>query len=111
LAARVAARIRRFANENLEAYGRLRIGIGCAPEGNRCFPRPPTMPTKRPKRSLAANVSALESRTEQNQETVEKAMVLNEIVRHRRIGHGSGEKLTHKPMLHSVRPTSLTRSA
>ena len=30
-------------------------------------------------------------RTEQNQETVEKAVVLNEIARHHRIGHGSGE--------------------
>ena len=42
---------------------------------------------KRPKRSLAANGKR---RTEQNQETVEKAVVLNEIARHHRIGHGSG---------------------
>ena len=30
-------------------------------------------------------------RTEQNQETVEKAVVLNEIARHHRIGHSSGD--------------------
>ena len=28
---RIAARIRRLAQDRLEAYGRLRIGIGCAP--------------------------------------------------------------------------------
>jgi hypothetical protein len=50
-----------------------------------------TMPMKRPKRSLAANVSALVSAAPSNQETVEKAVVLNEIARHHRIGHGSGE--------------------
>ena len=36
-------------------------------------------------------VGAGKRRTEQNQETVEKAVVLNEIARHHRIGHGSGE--------------------
>ena len=67
---------------------------------------------KRPKRSLAAKrVSAGERRTEQNKETVEKAVVLNEIARHHRIGHSFGEQLVHKAMLHSVQPTSLTRSA
>jgi hypothetical protein len=36
-------------------------------------------------------VGAGKHRTEQNQETVEKAVVLNEIARRHRIGHGSGE--------------------
>jgi hypothetical protein len=48
------------------------------------------MPMKRPRRSLAANTSAVASAAP-NQETVEKAMVLDEIARHHRIGHGSGE--------------------
>jgi hypothetical protein len=48
------------------------------------------MPMKRPKQSLAANVSALASAA-QNQKAVEKAVVLDEIARHHRIGHGSDE--------------------
>ena len=36
-------------------------------------------------------VGAGKRRTEQNQETVEKAVVLNEIAGHHRIGYGCGE--------------------
>jgi hypothetical protein len=82
--------------------GRLRIGIGGAPglgDAER-FERPKEIgvflgrhhadeATKaEPGRE---RVGAGKRRTEQNQETVEKAVVLNEIARHHRIGHGSGE--------------------
>jgi len=83
-------------------YGRLRIGIGCAPglgDAER-FECPKEIgvflgrhhadeATKA--QSGRERVGAGKRRTEQNQETVEKAMVLNEIARHHRIGHGSGE--------------------
>jgi len=50
------------------------------------------MPMKRPKAQPGRErVGTGKRRTEQNQETVEKAVVLNEIACHHRIGHGSGE--------------------
>jgi hypothetical protein len=44
------------------------------------------MPMKRPKGSPCERVGAGKRRTEQNQETVEKALVLNDIARHHRSG-------------------------
>ena len=38
-------------------------------------------------------------------------MVLDQIARHHRIGHGSGEQLLDKAMLRGMRPARLARSA
>src|ERR1700738_3689277 len=75
------------------------------------FSSPDTMPMKRPNRTLASNVSALASVAEQRQETIEEAGVLDEIARHHRIGHGSGEQLVDEAMPHGIRPGRLARSA
>jgi hypothetical protein len=50
-------------------------------------------------------------RAEQRQETIEEAVVLDEIARHHRIGHGSGEQLVDEAMPHGIRPGRLGRSA
>src|ERR1700726_4152364 len=69
------------------------------------------MPMKRPKRSRASNVSALASAAPSSvKKTIEEAVVLNEIARHHRIGHGSGEQLLDEAMPHGIRPGRLTRS-
>jgi hypothetical protein len=49
------------------------------------------MPMKRPKRPGLERVGAGERRVVQRQEAIEEAVVLNEIARHHRIGHGSGD--------------------
>ena len=54
-------------------------------------------------------VGAGKRRAEQHQEAVEKAMVLDEIARHHRIGHGSGEQLVDEAMPHGIRPGRLAR--
>ena len=70
--ASIAARFRRLAHDRLEAGGRLRIGIGGAPclrdaerleraEEKGVLSSLDIMPMKRPKRSRAANVSAVAS--------------------------------------------------
>jgi hypothetical protein len=69
------------------------------------------MPMKRPKRSLASNVSALASRSEQNQEAVEETVVLDEIACHHRIGDGSDEQLLDEAVPYGIRPTRLARGA
>jgi hypothetical protein len=56
-------------------------------------------------------VGAGERRAEQRQETIEEAVVLDEIARHHRIGHGSGEQLVDEAMPHGIRPGRLARSA
>src|SRR6202035_1454777 len=56
-------------------------------------------------------VGAGERRAKQRQETIEEAVVLNEIARHHRIGHGSGEQLLNEAMPHGIRPGRLARSA
>src|SRR5580704_9119919 len=76
------------------------------------FSSPDTMPMKRPNRTLASNVSALASvAAEQRQETIEEAVVLDEIARHHRIGYSSGEQLVDEAMPHGIRPGRLARSA
>jgi hypothetical protein len=71
------------------------------------------MPSRRSGRSEAwrRRVSAGERGTDQSQDAVEEAVVLDEIARHRCIGHGSGEQLFEKAMPHGLRPTRLARSA
>jgi hypothetical protein len=49
------------------------------------------MPMKATKAQPGRERVGAGKRREQNQETFEKAVVLNEIARHHRIGHGSGE--------------------
>jgi hypothetical protein len=66
---------------------------------------------KRPNRTLASNVSALASVAPSSEETIEEAVVLDEITRHHRIGHGSGEQLVDEAMPHGIRPGQLARSA
>jgi hypothetical protein len=56
-------------------------------------------------------VGAGERRAEQRQETIEEAVVLDEIARHHRIGHASGEQLVDEAMPHGIRPGRLARSA
>ena len=56
-------------------------------------------------------VGAGERRAEQREETIEEAMVLNEIARYHRVGHGSGEQLFDEAMPHGIRPGRLARSA
>jgi hypothetical protein len=68
------------------------------------------MPMKRAKRSRAANVPTLASTT-QHQEAVEETVVLDEIARHHRIGHGSGEQFFDEAMPHGMRPARLASSA
>ena len=87
---RIAARIRRFAHDRLEADGRLRIGIGGAPglgdtERFEC-PKEIGVFLGRHHADKATKaqprlkrVGAGKRCPEQNQETVEKAVVLNEI--------------------------------
>jgi hypothetical protein len=38
-------------------------------------------------------------------------MVLNQVARHHRIGHGAGEQLLDEPMPHGIRPGWLAGSA
>jgi hypothetical protein len=57
------------------------------------------------------HVGRRERCTEQRQEAVEEAMVLDEIARHHRIGHGSGEQLFDEAMPHGLRPVGLARGA
>src|SRR6266436_5295748 len=56
-------------------------------------------------------VGAGERRAEQRQETIEEAVVLDEVARHHRIGHGAGEQLVDEAMPHGIRPGRLARSA
>jgi hypothetical protein len=56
-------------------------------------------------------VCAGEHRAEQRQEAVEEAVVLDEIARHHRIGHGSSEQFLDKKMPHGMRPVRFARSA
>ena len=81
---RIAARIRRFTHDRLEAYGRRRIGIGCAPglrDAER-FERPKEIGVFLGRHHAdeatkaqpgCERVGVGKRRTEQNQETVEKA--------------------------------------
>jgi hypothetical protein len=67
-----------------------------------------TDPTKRPKRSLASNVSAVASAApRQRQEAVEEPMVLDQIAGQYCIGQGSGEQFRDEAMSHRVRPVGL----
>ena len=75
------------------------------------FSSPDISPMNRPKRSLASNVSAVASCTEQLQEAIEEAVVLDEIARHHRIRHGSSEQLLDKAMPHGMRPVRFARSS
>src|SRR5580704_3895824 len=74
------------------------------------FSSPDTMPMKRPNPGVE-RVGAGERRAEQRQETIEEAVVLDEIARHHRIGHASGEQLVDEAMPHGIRPGRLARSA
>jgi hypothetical protein len=70
------------------------------------------MPMKRPKRSLASNLSALASAAPSSvRKLSRKAVVLDEIACHHRIGHGSGEQLLDEAMPHGIRSARLARSA
>jgi hypothetical protein len=51
----------------------------------------------------AEQVGAGERRAEQCEETIEEAMILNEIARYHRVGHGSGEQLFDEAMPHGIR--------
>jgi hypothetical protein len=67
---------------------------------------------KRPKRKPGRErVGAGEHRAEQRQEAVEEAVILDEVSRHNRIGHGSSEQLLDEATPYSVRPARLARSA
>ena len=52
-------------------------------------------------------VGADERCAKQDQEAVEEAVVLDEITRHDRIWHRSGEQLLDEAVPHSMRPTRL----
>ncbi|MGC2201180.1 MAG: hypothetical protein WA633_13680 [Stellaceae bacterium] len=56
-------------------------------------------------------VGAGERGAEQRQKAIEEAVILNEITRHHRIGHGSGAQLLDEAMPQRVRPSQLARSA
>src|SRR6266478_2694270 len=105
----IAARLRRLAHDRLEAGGRLRIGIGCAPslgdaerleraeEIGVLLGRHHADKATEAKPGLKG-VGAGESGTEQDQEAVEEAVVLDEIAGYDRMGHGSGEQLLDEAM-------------
>jgi hypothetical protein len=52
-----------------------------------------------------------ERRTEQRQEAIEEAVVLNEIARHHCIGHRSRQQLSDEAVAYGLRPAGLARRA
>ena len=76
------------------------------------FSSPDTMPMKRPKQSLASNVSALANAAPSSvKELSRKRWSWIEIARHHRIGHGSGEQLLDEAMPHGMCPARFAGNA
>jgi hypothetical protein len=118
----IAARFRCLAHDRLEAGGRQRIGIGSAPilrEAQRfeCAEEIGVLLARhRPDEPTEAKpglecVGADERGAEQDQEAVEEAVVLDEITRHHRIWHRSGEQLLDEAVPHGMRPARLACGA
>src|SRR5215472_504551 len=118
----VGAGFRSLAHDRFEPGGGLRIRVGGAlplADAKRLeraekivFSSLDTMPIKRPKRSLASNISAPASAAPSRTRKLSRnRIVLDEIARHHCIGYGAGEELFHEAMLDGLRPRRLARGA
>jgi len=80
--------------------------------GKNVFSWPAIMPMKRPNEPWPRNVSALASAAPSSVRNYRgKRLVLNEIARHHRNGHGSGEQLVTKAMPHASNQAGRSRRA